>query len=90
MLITFNLFLLDLFPSRGTMCDMKKKVFIGYVPKGENISETIEHWNESRLNMLTLKQWKDILDNDPDYDGKFTRNEFSKRIITITVKDEEK
>lgn len=63
-----------------------EKTFIGYVPKGENISQTIEHWDESRLNMLTLKQWKDILDND-DYDGKFSRNNFSKRTITIIVKD---
>ncbi len=66
-----------------------KKVFVGYVPKGENISETIEYWDKSRLSMLTLKQWKDILDNDPDYDKGFSRTKFSKRTITITVKDKE-
>jgi len=58
-----------------------KKIYIGYVPKGEHMRETLEHWNTKSLMMFSKKQLKEVQLKFPD-------ELHVKRTVTITAKDE--
>jgi len=59
-----------------------KKIYIGYVPKGEHMRETLEHWNTKSLMMFSKKQFREVQSQYPD-------ELHVKRTVTITVEDAE-
>ena len=61
-----------------------KKIFIGYVPKGESITcDSIEWWNTPRLAMFSKKE---MIETQKKIEDPCI---FVKRTVTITIKDEE-